>query len=106
MTVPSTKQISNLLAAARRREYGPVGNVSVGSLRSLVEDFQEVPDDVDEAMYWDHQYIASWRRQAIICDSVVNYPVVNVRYWRCRVLRLHVQVHSEWISRHDNRFFR
>ena len=48
MTVPSTKQISNLLAAARRREYGPVGNVSVGSLRSSVEDFQEVPDDVDE----------------------------------------------------------
>jgi hypothetical protein len=45
---PKSDQISNYLAANKRREHGPVGNVTLHSLQSAAAMMQVIPVNIDE----------------------------------------------------------
>ena len=48
MKIPNTKQIANFLSSKRQKKFGPVGEVTVESLKQSAHNFSGVPDDIDE----------------------------------------------------------
>ena len=46
--IPPAKQISNFLAADRRRRFGAVDNVTIESLRVATEKFQDLLEDIGD----------------------------------------------------------
>ena len=48
MKIPKTSQISNYLSSQRQKKYGPVGKVTIESLKDSAALFSELPEDIDE----------------------------------------------------------
>ena len=63
--------------------YGPGGNVTIESLRRSAEQFQEVPDDVDDGIVLGSTFSrpGGEENSVVIVRSTIRFPVVNTRYW-------------------------
>ena len=75
MKIPPAKQISNFLAADRRRRFGTVGNVTIVTLRVATEKFQDLPEDIDDGNVMQMVHLSSF-------GLPVDYPstMVDVLY--------------------------
>ena len=49
VAIPKSAQISNFISAAKRKNFGAVGEVSLQTLQLSVEKFRNVPANIDEA---------------------------------------------------------
>ena len=70
VAIPQSAQISNFISAAKRKNFGAVGEVSLQTLQLSVEKFRNVPANIDEA------YVLGAFRGGFIRDRLVDWTTI------------------------------
>jgi hypothetical protein len=88
---PKSAQISSYLASNKRREFGPVGNVTLHSLQNAASTMQVLPEKIDEGYVLDSNFdpeddsfiivLSTIRMSTHDVGSIIYSDATNKCFW-------------------------